>query len=643
MSPLWHHSDPSSTQIMSFLSYVNKTHNLNLSTFKDLHEWSTTDIAAFAQDIWTFCGVKCSVPPARVADGLDKMWPPPTWFPGAMLNYTENLLTLGLATKPDEIAVLALSETDPIAKSLTYRELEAEVARWAHTLTNLGVGVGDRVGVVLPNSVDTLVVFLACAAIGTIFSSTAPDMGIDGIAERYRQLRPKIFVCQTQGVYGGKKYDLRVKMADVHRILRSQVPEFPSFRSPPLRSILVSELMKNYSGLILSHIGPAPLAVRNVRICHAAGRVLLQHKKEHMLHNDFGPNSVYYQYTTTGWMMWNYLVSALACGSRIVLYDGSPLYPSALSQLSLVEQQKVTNWGTSPKFLSSLRASGFSSSSFSLDSLQIVHTTGSNLSSELAEWFYATFPRRIGLFSGSGGTDLVGGLIMPSPLSTIYAGEIAGPALGQKVEIWNEAGQNIEDTGESGELVITKPFFSMPITFWGEDGNEKYRKSYFDQFQGVWCHGDLIRKASRTGGYEVLGRSDGILNPGGVRFGSAEIYTIVDRFHEVQDSIAVGQRLHGNSDEQVLLFLTLRKGVLSDGLRERIIKAIRHGLSPRHVPAHIIQVADLPYTTNGKKIEKLVRDVVSGKKVAPSSAVANPEVLPEFERFEKLRYVKAKI
>ncbi|KAJ5812016.1 hypothetical protein N7474_008317 [Penicillium riverlandense] len=657
-TPLWSHPDPSSTQVFAFLTFVNKSYNLNLSTYTDLHQWSTTDIPSFAQAIWDFCGIKCSVPPETQGTGLDKMWPPPAWFPKAKLNYTENLLDLGLSSKPDAIAVTAYSEIDAQTRQLTFRELEDGVARWAHALRNLGVGVGDRVGVVLPNSVDTLVILLACAAIGAIFSSTAPDMGMDGIVERYRQLRPKVFICVTEGVYGGKSYDFSEKMAKVHRTLQEQVPELQ-------KSVVVrGQLFKGSNVVSVKDILPRarpelryeqlpfdhPLYVLYSSgttgppkcICHAAGRVLLQHKKEHMLQNDISSDSVFYQFTTTGWMMWNHLVSALACGTRIVLYDGSPLHPTPSSQLALVEREKVTNWGTSPKFLATLKASGISVS-FPLDSLKSVNATGSNLSSELAGWFYQTFPSRIALFSGSGGTDLVGGLVMPSPLSTIYAGEIAGAPLGIKVEVWDETGTNVENTGADGELVVTRPFFSMPLTFWGANGNETYRKSYFDQFPGVWCHGDYIRKNPATGGYEVLGRSDGVLNPGGVRFGSAEIYTVVERFPEIQESIAVGQRLPDTQDEQVLLFVVLHKGKLSAELRDAIAKAIRVGLSPRHVPSHIIQVSDLPYTTNGKKIEKLVRDVVCGKKVVPSAAVANPEVLKEFEQYEKLRHVRARI
>ncbi|KAH8807756.1 hypothetical protein F5884DRAFT_881178, partial [Xylogone sp. PMI_703] len=662
---LWKHPNPTATNINAFRQYLNRKHSTNLATYNEMHKWSVTETEAFAAAVWEFCGIKYHVSPKAVANGLERVYPPPEWFPGATMNYTENMLCTGLSLRPDGTAVTALSEDGKVT-NWTFKQLEQSAAIWANALRSMNVGVGDRVACVLTNSIECLILLLAAGSVGAIFSSTSPDMGAQGIAERFKQLRPKVFFCETEVTYNGKKVNLQKRLQEANEILEETVPELQ--QTVVIKGELISgrnikridDILSSHDTIVryeqlpfdhpiyilYSYVHPSDIKwctedntnhhfSRLIRmcICHAAGRALLQQKKELMLHSDLGPNSTYYQYTTTGWMMWNYLVSGLSLGSRIVLYDGSPLYPNPQSQLDIIKKQNVTMWGTSPKFLSALRQFGLPQD-MGVDGLQYVMSAGAPLTPELYHWFYAHFPKRIALLSGSGGTDLVGGIVMGNPLVSVYSGEIAGPALGMKVEIWDESGVNIEDSGEKGDLVITKPFFSMPIGFWGPDGQEKYRLAYFDKFPGVWYHGDFIKKNPVTGGYEILGRSDGVLNPGGIRFGTAELYGVLDHITDIEDCIAVGQKIPNIQDENVLLFVKLKdNGRLSTQLHDAIKAKIQNALSPRHVPKHVYQVPDIPYTVNGKKMENLVRDIVSGKPSKASGTAANPECLEFYYRF----------
>ncbi|KAK7580803.1 hypothetical protein V3481_012935 [Fusarium oxysporum f. sp. vasinfectum] len=341
-------------------------------------------------------------------------------------------------------------------------------------------------------------------------------------------------------------------------------------------------------------------------------------------------------------MMWNMQIAALSIGSRIVLYDGSPLHPSPSFQVQLLEQQGVTHWGTSPKFLATLRHS-LCEALPPMPSLQVVAVSGAPLPTETSDWFYAMFPEQVALQSSSGGTDLAAGIVGGNLIVPLHGPQLAAPSLGMQVEIWDQSGRNIEDSGLKGDLVITKPFFSMPVTFWGEEGHEKYRKAYFDVFPGIWCHGDFISKDLKTQCYIIHGRSDGVLNPGGVRFGTADLYNVLHKFSQVEDCIAVGQRRSKDHDERVLLFLKMRDNTqLEDSLRADIAKTIKKDLSGRHIPAYMFQVRDIPYTPNGKKIENLVKDIVCGKRVRVGGTAANPECLKEYEQYFHLPLVEDK-
>lgn len=415
---------PHLTQADAFRRHVNKKYGLQLKTYAQLHHWSVEDTEAFAREIWTFCGMRYSTAPSQVAVGLEKMYPRPQWFPGALMNYTENLLCAGIAAHPDAVAVSACREGGSDWRHLTWVQLVREVELWASALRRAGIRKGDRIATVMTNSVECLVILLASAAIGAIFLSTSPDMGAAGIVERYGQLRPKLIFVDTQIVYGGKVLDLRSRISQAAAELHSLVDEFETtvvvsgplfsganvqdaagFLNGPIDRLEFEQVRFDHPVYILYSSGTTgpPKC-----ICHAGGGALLQQKKELMLSSDLRSTSTYYQYTTTGWMMWDYLVAGLSCGARVVLHDGSPLHPDPTFQLRLIKEQGVTHWGTSPKFLSALRQHGVREK-LELENLELVIPSGSPLSTEIYRWFYDKFPKCVGLFSGSGGTDLVGG------------------------------------------------------------------------------------------------------------------------------------------------------------------------------------------------------------------------------------------
>ncbi|UPL02939.1 hypothetical protein LCI18_013873 [Fusarium solani-melongenae] len=612
----WAHPSPQLTKLDAFRRHVNLKYDLALTDYEQLHKWSVDKAELFYREIWDFCGVVYSAPPSRVVSDGSSMWPRPEWYPGARLNFTENVLAVGLATHPDKIAVSACREAGTQWKHLTWKQLEREVARYASALKIAHVKAMDRVAAIMTNSLEAVLILLACASIGAIFSSTSPEMGANGIIERYLQSQPKVLFLESRVLYGDKWRELSQKLATVVKKLKDQVTGLQQVvvSGPTWEDDTVISLSK------FLDVRVEPLQFLQVPFDHPVYILYSSHKMDMALAMDLGIDSIYYQYTSTGWMMWNMLVGALSVGCKIILYDGSPLHPRPSYQLRFLEEQGVTHWGTSPKFLATLMRD-LGGPLPSLAALQTVLISGSALSKELCDWFYTVFPKEVGLHNGSGGTDMLGGTA----------------ALGMKVEIWDENGNNIDGSGQKGELVITKPFPSMPVTFWGEGGDEKYRNAYFDTFPGVWCHGDFVSRDIKTKGYLVHGRSDGVLNPGGVRFGTAEIYDVVSKFTEVDDSIAVGQRRPQDQEEQVLLFVKTRNGAtLDEALESKIRDAIKTLLSPRHVPAHILHVKGIPYTMSGKKVEKAVKSVVTGERVRNAGAISNAECLKEYEKYASL-------
>ncbi|KZT71816.1 acetoacetate-CoA ligase [Daedalea quercina L-15889] len=667
---IWSPSRPSYSSLDVFRRIVNRKHGLNLEDYHELHKYSIESYN-FWMDVWEFVGIISSIPPEKILEE-GRMKELPTWFPGARLNYAENLLR----RSDDGVACIAARESGAV-RHYTFRQLREMVRSLTAAMRTNGITKGDRVAAIVTNSVEAVVIALASAAIGAIFSSTAPDMGTQGILDRYQQIQPKIIFSESQVVYAGKVFDVVPKVSAVAKALVSHglqsVVLLPSTSTgkelSAARMIDVPKSVAISAFLATGDNGPLvfeqlpfnhPLYILYSSgttgppkcIIHSAGGVLLQAKKDLRLSIGLNENDTYFQYTTTGWMMWPYMLHGLACGSCIVVYDGSPFHPDVRNFLHFLSHEGVSVFGTSPRFLSEVQGLGIEPAKLaSFAALRVISSTGSVLTPPMFEWTQQAFNPDIHLLSVSGGTDICGAFVGGMPVLPVYAGEIQGKLLGMKVEIFDADGKNIDDTGIPGELVCTRPHPSQPLGFWGDESGEKVGKAYFSTYPGVWHQGDFIVKNPKTQGLMILGRSDGVLNPSGVRFGSAEIYSILEDFSDIiDDSLCVGQRRPKDSDERVLLFLKMRPDhPFNEELVSRIRSAIRAALSPRHVPAHIFEIEEIPYTVNGKKIEIAVKQIVSGSTLKPSGTVANPESLKLYYKFLDLeglisnKVVKAKL
>ena len=624
------------------------------TAFAALHAWSIAHPEEFWAAVWRDGGVIADVAAdgsawEQAGVGLDRMAPPdphagPRWFAGARLNFAENLLR----GDGPETAIVSWDERGPIGE-LSWGDLRDQVARATAGLAALGVGPGDRVAGWLPNITESIVAMLATTALGAIWTSCSPDFGVEGIVDRFGQTGPVVLLfCDGYG-YGGKVHDCTAKVLEL-------LPRLPSVRhavmipyrghgalpddarvmpwqtmlgdgpAPPLRFL---RLPFDHPIYILYSSGTTGLPKCMV---HGAGGTLLQHLKEHRLHGDLHTGERLFYFTTCGWMMWNWLVSGLAAGATLVLYDGAPM-PAAEPDIlwRLAAESGVHCFGTSAKYLALAEKSGMTpSAGHDLAALRTVYSTGSPLAAESFDWVV----REVGpvqVASISGGTDIVSCFVLGNPLTPVYRGEIQGPGLGMAVEVFDGAGKSAP-LGEAGELVCTRPFPSMPVAFWHDPDGALYRAAYFGEYPGVWRHGDWITRSPR-GGFTITGRSDATLNPGGVRIGTAEIYRQVEAIPEVLESLVIGQRIPGSADGdvRVVLFVRLVEGaVLDQALTERLRQRIRQGASPHHVPRVIVAVRDIPRTRSGKISELAVRDVVEGRTVANLGALANPESLAEF-------------
>ncbi|CAL1706757.1 unnamed protein product [Somion occarium] len=651
---IWRPRDPSRSRMDCFRRVINRTRGLQLKDFHDLHKYSVDDYR-FWEDLWAYTGIVYTVPPTKIiTEG--RIREVPEWFSGARLNYAENMLR----SDGDSIACTCVRETGQIVH-YTFRQLKSLVREMAAALRVNGLQAGDRVAAVVTNSVTAVVVAFATASIGGIFSSTAPDMGVQGILDRYKQIQPKFVFAETEIVYAGKTIDVIPKVTQVAKELLSVglqniilLPSTKTGKEPSTayvpRSISLSAFLASGDGrpltfeqLPFSH----PLYILYSSgtsgppkcIVHSAGGILLNGLKDCSLVYSMTSDDTYFQYTTTGWMMWNSLVNTLGCGTRIVLYDGSPFQPDVETFLKLVSDQGVTIFGTGPRFLSEVKGQGIEPLKLApFDSLRCILSTGAILTAPMFEWTQQAWAPDVWVLSVSGGTDICQACV---PMLPVHAGEIQGKSLGMKVEIFDPDGKNIEDTGEPGELVCTRPHPSLPICFWGDKGDKKLRASYFDTYPGVWRQGDFIVKNPKTQGFVILGRSDGVLNPSGVRLGSGEIYSVMEWFSDVlDDTLCVGQRRPEDKDERILLFVKMRPGhTFSEDLAEKIRVAIRQSLSARHVPAYILPIEDIPYTVNNKKIEIAVKQIVSGSNIKPSGTVANPQALQLYYKFRYLEKV----
>ncbi|MGB5825663.1 MAG: acetoacetate--CoA ligase [Pseudomonas mandelii] len=638
----------SKTRMEAFRRFIIKRHHIHLDDYPALHQWSIDQRVAFWQAIVDFFDIRFHDQPDTVLVEGAQM-PSAEWFPGATLNFAEHLLR----RRDDAVAIIAIGENGQ-REHLTWTELAEHVAGFQNSLKAAGVGLGDRVAACMPNTWQTLVAMLGTTSLGAIWSCSSPDFGTQGVIDRFGQIEPKVLITCAGYRYAGKDID---QTAKVNEILE---------RLPSLQQLILVPYARPQARIEQFHtranvtlwddfydIGgepnfvPVPFAhplyilyssgTTGVPKCivHSTGGVLLQHVKEHGLHCDLAPGDRLFYDTTCGWMMWNWLVSALAVGSAVVLYDGSPFHPDPRRLIDLIDDERISVFGTSPKFLATLETHGIKPrESHDLSSLKTLLCTGSALSPQSYDYVYRDLKSDLCLASMSGGTDIVSCFVNSNPFEPVRRGEIQGKSLGMAVEVWNDDGKPV--IGEKGELVCTRHFPAMPIGFWNDPQQEKLHTSYFSQFPGVWAQGDYAEQLPH-GAMMIHGRSDAVLNPGGVRIGTAEIYRQVEKVPQVLDSVAIGQQWQ--DDVRVVLFVKLRDGVeLDEALQQQIRQVIRANTTPRHVPAKIVAVTDIPRTISGKVVELAVRNVVHGQKVKNTDALANPEALEQFRDRPELAF-----
>jgi acetoacetyl-CoA synthetase len=631
--------------ITLFIQQVSEARGLSLDGYDELYAWSIEDPAAFWEEMWRAAGVIASRPPDATV--VNPAMPGSSWFPGARLNFAENLLRF----RDDHPALVFVHESGAPPVTVTYAELADQVARMITFLDDQGVGEGDRVAVLLPNRIEAVVTMLATAAIGAVFSSCSPDFGLQGVLDRFGQIEPKVLVTSDGYTYNGKRYNIHKRVQEllleiyaIERVVLVPVLHETPSRAGLRGALLWSEAIDRpaselqFAQLPFDH----PLYIlyssgtTDVPKCivHGAGGTLLQHCKELMLHTDVKREDVVFYFTSCGWVTWNWLVSSLAAGATVALFDGSPSHPDLHTLWKMAENVGVTVFGTSPKYLTACAKAGLKpGEEHDLSSLRAVLSTGAPLSVENFHWVYDNVKSDLQLSSICGGTDIVSCFMLGSPISPVYAGEIQKRGLAMAVEAWDDAGNPV--VGEKGELVCTKPFPSMPVSFWNDPDGTKYRRAYFEHYPGVWRHGDLIEITER-GGVIVYGRSDATLNPGGIRIGTAEIYRQVEAMDEVVDSLVIGQRWE--DDTRVVLFVVLREGFdLDQDLVDRIKTRIRARTTPHHVPAKVLQAPDIPRTLSGKKVEIAVTRIIHGEEAKNRDALANPTALDFFGNLPALR------
>ncbi|MDH1681942.1 acetoacetate--CoA ligase [Ectopseudomonas chengduensis] len=647
--PLWTPSAEriAHTRLDAFRRFINDRHALHLADYPALHAWSVEQREAFWQAIVDFFQIHFHAPAERVLREGPAM-PDAQWFPGATLNFAEHLLR----RRDGHPALVAIGE-DGSREQLSHAQLAAHVAGLQRALQNAGVGIGDRVAAFMPNTWQTVVGMLATASLGATWSSCSPDFGTQGVIDRFGQIEPKVLIAAAGYRYAGKQLDLTDKLNEILPQLPSLerlviVPYSRDEASPTdYKSVALTTLWQDfYQPGGAPQFTPVPFdqplyilyssGTTGVPKCivHGVGGTLLQHVKELGLHTDLGLDDTLFYYTTCGWMMWNWLISGLALGATLVLYDGSPFHPEPARLIDLIDAEDISIFGTSAKFIAALEKAGvIPRESHKLSSLKAILSTGSPLAHESFEYVYRDVKRDLCLSSISGGTDIVSCFALGNPTLPVWRGELQCKGLGMDVQVWNDNGQAV--TGEKGELVCARHFPSIPVGFWNDADGEKFRAAYFATFPGVWAHGDYAEETAH-GGLVIHGRSDAVLNPGGVRIGTAEIYRQVEKVPQVLESIVIGQDWQG--DVRVVLFVRLRDGVtLDDTLREEIRRVIRANTTPRHVPAKIIQVADIPRTLSGKIVELAVRNVVHGRPVKNTDALANPQALELYRSLAELR------
>jgi len=634
------------TNMYRFMNFINASYGQNITEYNSLYQWSIENIPDFWAAMWEFGEIIGSKTYQQVVDDLGKM-PGAKWFSGARLNFAENLLR----RKDDQTALMFKGEDQEVTRK-TYAALYDEVARIAKSLRTAGIRTGDRVVGFMPNMPETVIAMLAAASIGATWSSCSPDFGIKGVLDRFGQIKPKVLFTADGYFFKGKRLDSLERIADILRELPSienvvvvpytqrnpdiaNVPQAVLYRdfksSEPDLTIEFEQLPFNHPLYIMYSSGTTGLPKCMVQ---SAGGILIHHLKELLLHTDLKPDDTIFYFTTCGWMMWNWLVSSLAVGATLVLYDGNAFHPDPETLWKLAQDEKITIFGTSAGYIGALQNAGVRpGKTYDLAALKAVLSTGSPLSMEGFEYIYREVKTDLQLASISGGTDLNGCFALGNPMGPVYSGELQCRGLAMAVRAFDDSGKSV--TNQQGELVCAAPFPSMPIYFWDDPDNKKYHDAYFDVYPNVWRHGDYI-VVSEHGGVIIYGRSDATLNPGGVRIGTAEIYRQMDRLEEIEDSIVVGQ--NWKNDTRVILFVQMAEGFELTAEIVGIIKnTIRTNTSPRHVPAKILPVADIPYTLNMKKVELAVKKVIHNQPVLNKDALRNPEALEFFINLKELQ------
>ena len=634
------------TNLYRFMNIVNETFNQNFSEYEPLYQWSIENIPDFWACLWEFAKIKSSTPYDQVVDDVGKM-PGAKWFSGARLNFAENLLRY----KDDHTALIFKGE-DRVDRRMTYAELYDEVASVARSLRQAGVRTGDRVVGFMPNMPETVIAMLAATSMGATWSSCSPDFGIKGVLDRFGQIKPKVLFTADGYFFKGKQLDSLERISSILKELPSieKVVVVPfTEKDPDIRSISNAVLYDDFKSLepapaiefeqlpfdhplyIMYSSGTTGLPKCMVQ---SAGGILVHHLKELMLHADLKREDTIFYFTTCGWMMWNWLVSSLAVGATIVLYDGNPFHPDPDALWKIARDEKITIFGTSAGYIAALQNAGVKpGKTFDLSPLKAVLSTGSPLSIEGFEYIYREVKADLQLGSIAGGTDLNGCFALGNPMGPVWAGELQCRGLAMKVLAFDENGKSV--INQQGELVCAAPFPSMPIYFWNDPDTKKYRDAYFNVYPNIWRHGDYIVITER-GGVIMYGRSDATLNPGGVRIGTAEIYRQVDLLEEIEDCVVVGQ--NWKNDVRVILFVKMTEGVeLTDEIVAKIKNTIRTDASPRHVPAVILPVPDIPYTHNMKKVELAVKKVIHNQPVLNKDSLSNPEALDYYADLKELQ------
>ena len=644
--PLWQPAPEqiASTNMTRFAREAALRWGQNFEDYADLHRWSVEAPEEFWLNVWDWTEVIGAGDTEPVVVDRQQM-PGASWFPTTRLNFAQNLLR-----RQDAALALIFQAEDKVTRSISFAELYAQVARLADGLKQAGVVPGDRVCGFMPNMPETVAAMLASASVGAVWSSCSPDFGVQGVLDRFGQISPKVLFSADGYWYNGKTHDSLEKLREItnglpsleHTVVVPLISDKPELSSNPGARLITDfetdATQIDFESLPFDH----PLYIMYSSgttgvpkcIVHGAGGSLLKHLVEQQLHVDLRPNDRLFYFTTCGWMMWNWLVSGLASGATVVLYDGSPFFPDGNVVFDLVTREQVGVLGTSAKYIDAIAKAGLRPrETHDLSHVRTILSTGSPLIAESFDYIYDAVSDTACLSSISGGTDIMGCFIGGNPNLPVRRGEIQCPILGMQIEVWNDEGAKVPD-GEKGELVCVNAFPSMPIGFWDDPEDSKYKAAYFEKFPGVWCHGDYI-SVTEHGGIVVFGRSDAVLNPGGVRIGTAEIYRQAERIEQVLESLVIGQQWKG--DVRVVLFVRLREGEeLDDALRAKISSEIRQNTTPRHVPAKVIQVEDIPRTKSGKIVELAVRKIVHGEPVLNREALANPEALDLFANLPEL-------